>query len=243
MDIAFLKPESSMSSLGVLPKAWYKIDNRICLVKGASFHEGQPDGREPLAEVMASRIAEVLELDHISYRLLDAGLFPELNWGYPYVSVCENYLKTGESFITADAILSRYGDSKETDWFKYLDDCLDLKIYTDMFIFDAFIGNRDRHLRNFGKIYKDGEALKNFPIFDNGASLLSSHSLGHSDQAKPIRNTHKQQLQLLPRRRFDIDFSTIVQALGDTLDILPRVSRQRLLEFLEERMCYLNATY
>lgn len=46
--------------------------------------------------------------------------------------------------------------------------------YCNMMIFDAIIGNQDRHLGNFGALFdtSTGKIIKMSPIFDNGHSLL-----------------------------------------------------------------------
>ena len=47
--------------------------------------------------------------------------------------------------------------------------------FEDLMLFDAIIGNRDRHLGNFGMIInnKTFEILNAAPIFDNGESILN----------------------------------------------------------------------
>ncbi|MBO4369108.1 MAG: hypothetical protein J5803_03295, partial [Desulfovibrio sp.] len=49
----------------------------------------------------------------------------------------------------------------------------DRNFYEDMMVFDAIIGNSDRHMLNFGILYDNntGEILSPSPIFDNGLAF------------------------------------------------------------------------
>lgn len=54
------------------------------------------------------------------------------------------------------------------------------KSYCERFIADAFTGNFDRHMENFGYIVSQNEKLKPSPIYDNGCTLfpaLSEHGM------------------------------------------------------------------
>lgn len=50
--------------------------------------------------------------------------------------------------------------------------------FEDLMLFDAIIGNRDRHLGNFGMIVNNNtfEVLNVAPIFDNGESVLNYYN-------------------------------------------------------------------
>ena len=50
--------------------------------------------------------------------------------------------------------------------------------FEDLMLFDAIIGNRDRHLGNFGMIIdnKTFEVLNAAPIFDNGENILNYYN-------------------------------------------------------------------
>lgn len=54
--------------------------------------------------------------------------------------------------------------------------------FEDLMLFDAIIGNRDRHLGNFGMIVNNNtfEVLNTAPIFDNGESILNYYNFNKS---------------------------------------------------------------
>lgn len=78
-----------------------------------------------------------------------------------------------------------------------------------MFLFDAFIGNTDRHLNNIHLESTDSNpiGLKLSPILDHGASLLSKTKLLRistlntialrTDYAKPFKSSHEKQINFL----------------------------------------------
>lgn len=145
----------NMTSKGLLSKGWFSINGKICLVKG------NLDWHEPYSEVLASNLARVLNIKHISYTLMDASLFKDvtMNDDFKYVSVCEFYpTKPGTCRITLHDILadkfSNYNISSD-EMYKsnYVPEILDLdstilhKLFS-LLHFDALIGNKDRHCTN-----------------------------------------------------------------------------------------------
>ena len=78
MLIELVKKNATKTSRGILSKAWYKIDGKLCLVKGNSVDQNGVIGHEPYSEVMASNIAEFLHFNHLPYYLMRANLFPDV---------------------------------------------------------------------------------------------------------------------------------------------------------------------
>lgn len=75
---------------GCLSKAWYSDGKDMLLVKGNSKSENGFCGYEPYAEVIASIVADALNIVHISYYLQPAYLFPDVKtYKCYYVSVCK----------------------------------------------------------------------------------------------------------------------------------------------------------
>lgn len=85
----------NMTSKGLLSKGWFNINGKICLVKG------NLDWHEPYSEVLASNLAEVLGLRHITYWLEPASIFSSIKTYYncEHVSVCEKYELDGEYYL------------------------------------------------------------------------------------------------------------------------------------------------
>lgn len=166
---------------GASEKKW--LINPITKEKGIfkfpkGINIGKPTG-EYWAEKLASQLAEVLEIECAK---VDIGIFQgkvgsmsymilkedeELIEGIQYITTAyKSYdedkfidYETGESY----SINMIYNSIKETGLFNEF-----LKIP----IFDALIGNSDRHHSNWGIIEnKKSEVLKLSPLYDNGSSL------------------------------------------------------------------------
>lgn len=72
---------------GALSKAWYRIGDKTCLVKGDSIF-----CYEPFSEAYASIIADILGVRHIKYELDYAYKYPEVETTkHGIVSICEMY--------------------------------------------------------------------------------------------------------------------------------------------------------
>ena len=76
--IQLVEKRETRTSRGMLSKGWYRVDDRLVMVKGNSITEAGTAGYEPYSEVMASLIAQVLGLPHVEYALMSAKLFPDI---------------------------------------------------------------------------------------------------------------------------------------------------------------------
>ena len=89
MDIDYKSPDST--SDGNLMKRWRLIGGRRCLVKS-----GSGNMQEPANEVVASRIMDVLGIDHAKYSILRDG-----NALY---SVCEDFVTKDTELVSAHEV-------------------------------------------------------------------------------------------------------------------------------------------
>ena len=147
-DIQLVEKRETRTSRGMLSKGWYRVDGQLVMVKGNSITEAGTAGYEPYSEVMASLIAQVLNLPHVEYTLMPAKLFPDIkNYSCDVVSVCTFICKTGRSALP----FCRYGRcSFPCHWgkkaspealFQYAVELYGKKWLYQMLAFDAFIGN------------------------------------------------------------------------------------------------------
>lgn len=162
------------TSNGQLKKVWIKKQNENYLYKGA----GTIHNFEPINEVLASKICEILEVPHVKYTL-DVVHSKRQD---TLVSICKCAINPDEEIITASSILTEEAKNI-TKTIK------DFEIYVKilekhnvpkarenlekMFMLDYIMLNEDRHLNNFGIIrnVKTLEWVRTCPIFDTGRSM------------------------------------------------------------------------
>ena len=258
--IQLVEKRETRTSRGILSKGWYRVDDQLVMVKGNSITEAGTAGYEPYSEVMASRIAQVLNLPHVEYTLLPARFFPDIRtYSCDVVSVCPKFTAEDEQLYhfadMADAhFLAREQTASPEALFQYAVELYGKKWLYQMLTFDAFIGNEDRHENNFDVIVRNGV---NFapPIYDNGGSLLawaSDEELTDTkvryqfDKAKPFRSRHAQQIKLvdepvLPIRNMDALYQEILQAISPILSLLSEKRASAICQYLKYRLHYLKS--
>ena len=226
--INFSSPDST--SIGNLKKRWKIINGKRVLIKGGS----NPFRQEPINEVVASKIMEVLDIDHVNYSIIQEK-------GYPY-SACENFVSKDNELVTAyqiNKISKRYNDESVYQYLLRCSRLLGIKNaeinFNKMILVDYLIANEDRHLNNFGFI-RDVKSLKFIgfaPIFDSGSSFgfdkINEDIKPFNDiLCKPFKSTHQEQLTLIK----DFSFINIKE-----LDKIPDIAYQT---FKKYKSIYLN---
>lgn len=242
--IELIEKRTTKTTRGMLSKAWYMIDGELCLVKGNS-----PGGWEPFSEVMSFKLGEKIGFNIVPYWLEDASRFPEVETkgACNKVSVCKTFMQPGEvqaklAYFIEDVL----GQSVES-WIAA--NALDAGIQ-DILLFDALIGNEDRHLNNIDLLFKDGAFSRVAPIYDCGAGLLAwcaDCDLGAAripyklDNSKPFRARHKAQLGLIDSGRISGYFAGVrmldlVDAIESELEELPAERSKAIVSFLTWRL-------
>jgi len=160
----FINPD--FSSNGRLKKFWIINNGNRELCKAGSGDLKQ----EPFNEVIASQIADRLNINHLNYELkkYDNDLYCK----------CGCMIDKNVEFINA-FIVSLETEKTGDKYNDYLNACSKMGINNareevdKMIIFDYLIRNTDRHVGNFG-VLRNSKTLKwekIVPIFDNGNSL------------------------------------------------------------------------
>lgn len=226
-------------------------NGRKYLVKGAS-----ENNKEPFSEVIASRIfATYSGLPTVLYTLGHKKQFPDIKSGFEYVSICE--VLPFDIFRFYDYCRSLA--QTNPDMIRLSMDTLQLykllrlseEFLLRMLIFDAWVGNQDRHLNNFDVANNNG-VLVNAPVLDFGASLLynvremdlkEKLRIG-PDKSKPLKETHQRQIQYLKRlygtpKLFNISKDRAIQQIWDgNQDIFNLMSKKRahcIMRYLSNR--------
>ena len=162
---------------GTLKKFWRRCDDGIIeLVKGDALFGGDMSRSQAVNEYFAAELAEAMGIAHVMY---DLDAIKKADGTDDIVCVAPLFTSENVGFVPADEFCAEQGvdmsaglGSPVTQ--RALTEAFDDDTYADMMIFDAIIGNRDRHLGNFGYLRDNdtGEYIKPAPLFDNGMSLL-----------------------------------------------------------------------
>ena len=166
-----------LTSSGALKKCWSNRPDGIYLLKGDEFTNRQDGRSQATMEYYAAQVAEAMKLDHIPYDLEE---FHHENGTREVICKCKIFTTEDIGFVPASVFFAdKVGDEQlePVDSLKvqlHLSKVFGETAYEDMMIFDAIIGNQDRHLMNFGYLVDNntGEYLRPAPIFDNGFSFF-----------------------------------------------------------------------
>ena len=238
---------------GALSKAWYRIGDKTCLVKGDSMF-----CYEPFSEAYASVIADVLGVKHIKYELDYAYKYPEVETTkHGIVSICEMYnIGEGNSRLSLwDYICEVCNERALNPRMITSDDAFSItleldrsvvnKIF-DVLYFDSIICNVDRHMRNIELIRDDNRYIVDaIPVFDCGSSLLYTNSNDwQNDVCSAFKYTHKEQVEQIT----NIGYVSAINRVPDFLDLFEFGAsdifkldtregiKDKLIDFLKERI-------
>ena len=167
-----------LTTNGMLKKCWHiEEDGKIYLYKGSTV-EYANRGKEAYSEFYSSQVAKIFfeniksekKLSYIDYSLKE--------FHNQIVSSCELFTTEDKGYISLEMVLKNRGivfnflDSKIIPEIKKI---YGTENFEDLMIFDAIIGNTDRHLGNFGMFIDNNtnKILEPAPIFDNGLSFLN----------------------------------------------------------------------
>ncbi len=130
-------------------------------------------GHESVNELIASRLLDVLGIDHVSYRLIHALIKTDGIEHETWMCSSKNFRKNNQEKMAFDAYFELMREKGEQP----IDFCKrrgwDDQIYK-MMVFDYLICNRDRHGANIELIQNEDGAIQLAPLFDHGVSLLFS---------------------------------------------------------------------
>lgn len=178
--ISFASRSPEYASEGAMRKCWIKRNNAIFLMKIDDWHN-TGNYNQVFAEYFAMQFAEAFGINHVEY-FLENRINHEGK--EEIVTLCPIFTSTEHSFLSAKNFFIYNGISENDllpSWLEspiYHEKLMDnfgRKAYEDMMIFDAIIGNQDRHLSNFGYMYNSNTCQLETPapLYDHGFSLLS----------------------------------------------------------------------
>lgn len=132
-------------------------------------------GIQSISEVIASRVAKILGIECVEYRLVPAMV--RLNNTEFETVLCESedYNLRNEGILVFEDLYSSRIRTKGN--ISPLDFCREIGIDEDvyrMFVLDYLINNIDRHGRNVDILVDERGNMRLAPLFDHGLSLFSS---------------------------------------------------------------------
>lgn len=258
-----IKEGETSKTKGCLSKAWY-VDNEgsLYLVKGNLLMHNGGIGYEPISEVIAYKVGKALGLNCLEYRLSKASNFPEVTtYDFDYVSVCRRIevSKNMQKISVINLMETYYGKDLYTGFWQLYNNIkfLDIQNFINMLIFDAIIGNEDRHFNNWELLIDRNRNIRHSIIYDNGASLLAykqdnelslNFKIG-PDKAKPFKYTHTRQIALVkktyPNYNLSINIDSLWYNIRSSIEpellILDSISHKRRLcieKYLHNRLYY-----
>lgn len=193
----FSSPDNTTD--GFLKKRWKILDGKRCLIKAGS----PPFLQQPFNEVIATKIADRLEICHIPYTVM---------WenGVSY-SVCKDFVTPDMELIPAWRVMQTQKKDNQTSVYQHYRNCCEAlgvpnvaHALDQMIVLDYLIANEDRHLNNFGLLRNPDtlEWLGPAPIYDSGSSLgydkvTAQIRSGRNITCKPFKRSHQDQLRLV----------------------------------------------
>lgn len=186
---------------GILPKCWQIRNGERILYKG-----NNRQNLEVFSEFYASQIAKVLGFNHVDYDLEE--------FKGTIVSTCSLFTSKDIGFVPIGFYIENKSIGEVNKLLKDMSNN-NPQIYRDfqnMILFDALVYNTDRHFGNFGFLVENKTMkIKGLaPIFDNGASLFSSLTIGdflEVNSMTGLNNYAKDKLNSF----YGISFNVLVQ--------------------------------
>ena len=209
----FSSPE--LTTNGVLPKCWRRMDGKILLYKGGT--EGASNtGYEPYSEFYATQIASVLGIDVVPYSLR--------SWKGRICSVCELFTDKDHAFFAVGRLVKEGGINAVRDYYTNLGIRYE-RAFQDMLVLDAVIYNTDRHFGNMGFITdsRKNRIIASAPLFDHGNALFN---YAGRDDLKDLDAFRRYAKTLLPRTYDDF----VVEA-KEVMTHRHKAGLRRLLNF------------
>lgn len=247
--------EGALENEGRLSKIWVVDEEhgRQYLIKASGFY-----GYEPLTEKLAYIVGYNLGFDVLRYDIIDAKYLQGILKILPtckYLSICERVDINGLAISSIRDIKNAMNFNREEKLLnrEVMYQVLDRDFINKLLIFDAIIGNIDRHYGNVHVLVDSEGNISGAPIMDNGACLLSTYTLPELwfgqkwvdtlfDKSYTLEKKHKLQREWIDNTHIfnDLNVSeTILEIdsqIQDTLKLLPSFRAKMVEKYLIKRL-------
>lgn len=163
---------SSSGTAGTYLKARTGKGSRMLYYKLSRYNGVRIDGHECANELIASRLMEILGIEHLPYRLVHARVRIAGEEHETWLNTSRNFRKPGERKLGLGTYFELYRNDGETPlefcersgWERHIH---------RMMVVDYLLANRDRHASNVEVLVSRDGSCRLAPIFDSGLSLLA----------------------------------------------------------------------
>lgn len=174
-NISWSERVSSSGTAGTYLKARTGESTRMLYYKLARFNGLEIDGHECVNEIIASRLMDILGIEHLPYRLIHARISIAGREYDTWLNSSRNFRSRGERKIAFGAFFDLYCQAGETPFglcqrFGWAEQI------KQMMLVDYLMVNRDRHSSNVEVLVAPNGTRRLSPIFDTGFSLLAPYA-------------------------------------------------------------------
>lgn len=241
---SFLKAQSDLSG----KKKYYKLSNYDA-INGIIGHES-------VNELIVSRLLNVLDVEHLAYRLIHSDVLVEGKIFDTFICESDDFKSRGESKISLDQFY--YQEKLEEE--SMLDFCLRNNwgdYIWEMLVVDFLILNRDRHGANIEVLRNTiTKSYRLAPLFDHGVSLLFSCKNDIDVESFDVLDDKRIQccvgsqsaydnLNLIPKESIPhlkrLSESDKEYILGDLNSVLSPLYLNKIWEMIWKRWCYFES--
>ena len=152
-----------LTNQGTYAKCWRREDNGLYLYKSRTRGKYEPE-----AEVVTSKVADILGISHVEYKLATLeGV---------RCCKCKNIANERLAIVPADDYLKYIGNPRYDTlqgWLMMFKGEKEREKFLQMMLLDGLVCNTDRHLLNWGFIMdnRTGEILGQHPLFDHNCAV------------------------------------------------------------------------
>lgn len=177
-DLTYLewsKIRHSSGTAGSFLKSYEEIGNTKTYYKLSDYDSIKGViGHESVNEIIVDRLLDILGVEHLHYRLINADIKVNGKFISTFVCASDNFRSRSESKIALDVYYEKEKQSDETP----MDFCVrngwEEYIY-QMMVVDFLILNRDRHGANIEVLQNSKKrTIRLAPLFDHGLSFVFS---------------------------------------------------------------------
>ena len=243
MELKVLDINKSHANGGRLQKFWVEDikSGRQFLIKNSGWFSF-----EPISEKIAYIIGRDLGLDVLEYDIMPREMFKSMLSFNPfckYVSICEKIDRKGYQLMSIAEVkrarnLVKDENEEPVTNKQVMYEVLSKNFIDTMILFDAIIGNKDRHYGNVHVLRDKDGVISGAPLIDHGDSLCASTALlalklagdkvgDKIDEASTMAYTHDEQVKYISTIT-TINYNVVsktIQILNDiepTLKLLPK---------------------